>query len=526
MRLFSNNDQETCKVVTSTDWSNHPLGPIETWNPVLINFLNFIFNSRQPCFLFWGKEAYCFYNDGYIPILGNEKHPIAMGAPAIDVWQEIWTNYTYPQFADAMNGNPSWKIDEFVPISRNGKIVEAYFTYGCSPLYLDDGTINGVLTTALETTDKIVAVKSLNEHQHQLKTAVDVTKLGFFEWDIISDNVVFNDQMQNDWGITANAPIAEVLSHVHPDDVTELSARIQSSVESSVPDEMVYRVIHPTLGVRWVEAKGQVEYADGKPVRLFGTSVNVTAKHSALLALESARKEIEQYASDLQHSLNTRDEFLSIASHELKTPITSLKLQLQMVKRRLMPSEEKIGTGIIQALRHVDRLTELVDKLLDVSKIQQGKMNFDFHEVEVHTLIDEVIERLSDVAKSAGSQIEASCPNHLLANWDRSRIDQVLVNLLSNAIKYAPGTLVSLNVTSIDDEVKISIKDGGKGIPEENLEKIFERFERTGASKNVSGLGLGLYIVKQIVLGHKGTIEVKSEMNRGAEFIITLPKSL
>src|SRR5690606_35705887 len=184
MKLFSRNQQQTFNVAQSIDWSNHPMGPIGNWDPVLIHFLNYIFNSKQPCFLFWSEEAYCFYNDGYIPILGSEKHPKSMGAKAIDIWQEIWTNYTYPQFMKAMKGEPTWNVDHFIPISRNNQIVEAYFTYGYSPLFGDDGSIKGVLTTAVETTEKIVAVNALKEKQDQLNVALGVSKLGYFDWDL------------------------------------------------------------------------------------------------------------------------------------------------------------------------------------------------------------------------------------------------------------------------------------------------------------------------------------------------------
>jgi len=648
MKLFSRSQQETFSLVQSIDWQNHPMGPIENWDPVLIHFLNFIFSSRQPCFLFWSDEAYCFYNDGYIPILGHEKHPRSMGAKAFDIWKEIWTNYTYPQFAKAMSGEATWNIDHFIPISRNNQIVEAYFTYGYSPLFGDDGEVKGVLTTAVETTEKIFAVNAFKEKQEQLNVALEVSKLGYFDWDIANDEITYNQRMMDDWGITPDTSYLEVREFIHPDDQARVNEEIRRAMEENHPFEILYRVIHPKNGIVWIAAKGSVSFKDGKAIRFFGTSLNVTIEQNAKAAIEKAqrdlyqffmqapspmtiimgeelrfymanppyakmvgrdvvgktiyeafsdvdvnhfqellknvytsgiahhgkemelnipddtgvqmrllnvayhpfkemdgsikgvlcfhqdvtehvldRKRIEQYASDLKSSVQSRDEFLSIASHELKTPMTSLKLQLQMVERRFEASEkqlaewDRIANGINVSLKQIDRLNELVDTLLDVSTIQSGKMTFNFQQINVKILMDEVIERFSNTA-STKSSISLHVPENLIALWDRSRMDQVMVNLISNAIKYAPGP-IKVKIEQLPNHIQIIVSDSGPGLESDRLERIFDRFERLGISKNISGLGLGLFIVKQIIEGHNGTITVSSTVGKGTDFIVLLP---
>ena len=233
--------------------------------------------------------------------------------------------------------------------------------------------------------------------------------------------------------------------------------------------------------------------------------------------------------SAAQDAIRARDEFLSIASHELKTPITSLKLQIQMTKRRikpesnLLPTAESLTKVFDSSGRQIDRLTHLVEDLLDVSRIQSGKLDYNFEDVVVAELVDEVIERFSDQLSDAGSSLELEVQPNLMAHWDRSRIEQVLVNLISNAIKYAPRTPILLVVTGNEKMATIVVRDQGPGIPQDRQSKIFERFERATASRNISGLGLGLFIVREIVSAHQGSIRVESKSGEGTSFVVDLP---
>lgn len=269
-----------------------------------------------------------------------------MGADAHSIWKEIWTNFTQPQFEKAMSGNPTWNLDQFIPISRDGQIVEAYFTYGYSPLFIEDGTINGVLTTAVETTASVV-------NSDKLKLALNVTKMGFFDWDMVKDHVTFNDQMKADWGIEAGTQIKSVLDFIHPDDVPMVSEEIEKAISEMREYNFTYRVINPKNGIVWIEAKGHAKYENGTPVRFLGTSLNVTERHQSKMALEEA--------------LYARDEFLSIASHELKTPLTTLKLHAQSLLRRKVETDPAVLKLIKQTDLQVSRLNRLVDDMLDVS---------------------------------------------------------------------------------------------------------------------------------------------------------------
>lgn len=229
-----------------------------------------------------------------------------------------------------------------------------------------------------------------------------------------------------------------------------------------------------------------------------------------------------------QQAVEARDDFMSIASHELKTPITSLKLQLQMSQRRLnapgaAPVEPRLRKAIDTSLLQIDRLTTLVEDLLDVSRIHTGKLTFNFAPVNVGDLTREVLESFADQLVSSRCELRVDVPADLHARWDQGRIEQVLTNLLSNAIKYAPGQPIDVSVESEGDRAYLRVRDHGPGIPADRHQRIFERFERATSSRSISGLGLGLFICKQIVESHGGTIHVDCTTAPGSTFIVELP---
>lgn len=229
-----------------------------------------------------------------------------------------------------------------------------------------------------------------------------------------------------------------------------------------------------------------------------------------------------------QDAIEVRNEFLSIASHELNTPITSLKLQLQMVKKTLLASTEgnlpldRFTRSVNASVKQVDRLINLIQILLDVSRIQSGRFTFNFQNVKVQEIVDEVVERHREILEISDCKLTVKPLPDLEVVWDKTRVEQVITNILTNAIKYAPGN-IEISAEEDNGNIVFRVVDEGDGIPVDKLRTIFDRFERATTKENVSGLGLGLFIVKQIVEGHHGLVEVKSS-NKGTEFKVSLPK--
>lgn len=243
---------------------------------------------------------------------------------------------------------------------------------------------------------------------------------------------------------------------------------------------------------------------------------------------QSLEQKVLERTQELESALKIRDEFLSIASHELKTPLTSLKLQMQLSRRRLKgleetPEQTQIAASVDKALKQVDSLGRLVEDLLDVSRIQTGTFYLDPEVMDISELMEDLIQRYSPQLIISGCDVAMDLEDNLLGRWDRSRLEQVIANLISNAIKYAPGAPLKITAKKVGDQAEIIVADQGPGILPDDQEKIFERFERVQSDNQVGGLGLGLFITRKIVEAHEGTIHVESGPNAGARFVIRLP---
>jgi signal transduction histidine kinase len=232
--------------------------------------------------------------------------------------------------------------------------------------------------------------------------------------------------------------------------------------------------------------------------------------------------------TDSQRALDGRDEFLSIASHELRTPLTPMKLQLQALMKMLkggggdLPNAEKIFKIVEATDKQLERMVSLIENLLDVTRINSGKLCLNLEPVDVPALLSEVCERYFE----NGVRFECVMPvskQTVYGVWDRTRIEQVIVNLLNNAVKYAPGAPITLRFTCNEGWALISVIDNGPGIDASNLERIFNRFEQAHDAQAVGGLGLGLYIARQIVEAHLGKIWAESTYGKGAAFFVQLP---
>lgn len=235
-----------------------------------------------------------------------------------------------------------------------------------------------------------------------------------------------------------------------------------------------------------------------------------------------SRNQMQQLNQRLQKLNEYKDEFIGMASHELKTPITVIKNHLQLLGLKI--SEEELKSSVSKAINSVDKLSTLVSDLLDVSKIEGEKLQLNYSRFDVVDLISDSIQNLQ-ITESTHQIIFNKQSESIIVNADKQRIEQVIINLLTNAIKYSPDAeKVVVKVTSENSEVMISVTDFGIGIPEELQNKVFSRFFRAeGLSTAYSGLGIGLFISKDIVERHQGTIWVESEVDEGSTFYIKLP---
>ncbi len=260
--------------------------------------------------------------------------------------------------------------------------------------------------------------------------------------------------------------------------------------------------------------------SSGSVIRWFGINTNIDEQRKV-------GEERETLVAQLQQTLEVRDEFLAIAAHELRTPLTALQLQIQGAGHLVQKQEGDLAAKVLHKIdaanRHTHRLAQLVENLLDVSRISLGKFPLDSDDLELGSVLRDVLERHQPQARSAGSALRFSAATPVVGRWDRLRLDQLATNLVSNAIKYGRGQPIDIRLQLEGDCAILTVQDRGIGIQPEDLGRIFGRFERAVPTRHFGGLGLGLYITRQIVEAHGGRIEVSSEVGQGSTFKATLP---
>jgi len=238
--------------------------------------------------------------------------------------------------------------------------------------------------------------------------------------------------------------------------------------------------------------------------------------------------ERQQLLLEAQGAVEARDSFLSIASHELKTPLTALQLTTQALLRAANKAQPAAlaGNQLIHKLnsanRQVTRLGKLIDQLLDVSRLTAGPLVLERGPTDLGAVLTEVVERFTQ--NFEGGSIQVPEQREVWGDWDAARLDQVLTNLLTNAVKYGEGKPIDVTLDEAAESVTIAVTDRGRGIAPQDQARIFERFERLVSHRHYGGFGLGLWIVRQLVEAHCGRIEVVSRPAEGTTFRIWLPK--
>jgi signal transduction histidine kinase len=253
-------------------------------------------------------------------------------------------------------------------------------------------------------------------------------------------------------------------------------------------------------------------------------------------ALEEARRgqeilvrELNDTQAELQRSLRMRDEFMSLVAHELRTPLNTLFLETQMrslqLKRGNLPAfnAEQMGGMIKRDERQIKAMIRLIDDMLDVSRMKSGTLSIRPGKVELTALLERVVSDLSLQAADAGCTLVVLPHAPVEGWWDEFRIEQVVVNLITNALRYGGGGEVEISVHEEGCNARIDVRDHGKGIAPDFLERIFEPYERGARSGEPKGLGLGLYISRQLATSHGGSLTVASVPGEGATFSLTLP---
>jgi two-component system CheB/CheR fusion protein len=360
------------------------------------------------------------------------------------------------------------------------------------------------------------AERLLSESKERLKFAVDSAGLGTWDYDPQTRELVWDKRCREIFEVsqTHHVDISIFFEMVQQDDKKRVEKSINEALYESESGNFDIEFRTPVINnkSKWLKAKGRAYFDDERrPIRFIGTLLDITVQ-----------KLIDEATVEL---LKKKDEFLSIASHELKTPITSLKAALQMIERTTSKNADmKVAHQFVEkGVRQVNKLVELINDLLDVTKIQSGKLELHKTHFILCELIDECCE---EQTVSSTHKLIVECDKGIEVFADRNRLEQVLVNLLSNAIKYSPGAQKAvIKVSKVKEGVKIAITDFGIGIPKEEQQYLFDRFYRVDEkSQKFTGLGLGLFICAEIIRQHKSRIHIDSEKDKGSTFWFVLPE--
>jgi hypothetical protein len=294
---FISGGGEMGELTRAKDWSQTPVGPPETWPQSLRTTLSIILNSKFPMFLWWGPELICFYNDAYRPSLGqNGKHPAILGQPAAQAWPEIW-DVIKPLIDQVLaGGEATWSEDQLIPIYRNGKLEDVYWTFSYSPVNNESGKVAGVLVTCSETTDKVNMLRNSKDREDQLNFTIDAAELGTWDLNPATNKFVGNSRLKEWFGLTPTDEIElEVaIKSIAEDDRDRVLAAIQKALtyESGGNYQIEYTIVNPlTKQKRRVLVKGKALFnAQQQPYKFSGTLQDITLRYNNQLKVEASEK--------------------------------------------------------------------------------------------------------------------------------------------------------------------------------------------------------------------------------------------
>jgi PAS domain S-box-containing protein len=517
--MFMSGGGEMGALMRAHDWSASPLGHPRTWSLALRTVVELMLNSKFPMFIAWGAELGFLYNDPYRDVLG-EKHPHALGTRFCDVWAEIWQDLS-PLAERALRGEATYADRLHLLMHRHGYDESTWFTFSYSPVRDESGVIAGVYCACVEVTEQVLAERYRNEEIERFRALFEQAP-GIMAV-LLGPEHVFELTNQSYLQLVGHRQIVgkrarDALPEVDGQGFFELLDRVYQTGEPFVGHALPLRLQREAGGPleeRYLDFVYQpIRDANGAVAGIFVEGSDVTA-----------RKQIED---ELRAANRQKDQFLAMLAHELRNPLAPIMTAAQLLRLGRADTKSVANASEI-ILRQASHMTDLVNDLLDVSRVTRGLVALEKEELDLNVIVSAAVEQvrpLIDARRHSLTLQLSGQPAHVIG--DRTRLVQVISNILNNAAKYtAPGGSVLLAVTVDETRVFITVRDNGVGITPEVLPYIFDLFtqaERT-PDRSQGGLGIGLALVKSLIALHGGSVHAKSAgLGQGSEFSLCLPR--
>ncbi|HET9238519.1 MAG TPA: ATP-binding protein [Oligoflexus sp.] len=550
-------------LIRSFDWSTTPLGPIESWPQSLLTSVSIILNSQHPMWIGWGPVNTFLYNDPYIDVLSLAKHPWALGRPAAEVWAEIWD--ICGPLADKVfqRGEPSFVSDVQLFMSRGDCLEETYYSFSYSPIRDETGSVGGLFCPSAETTAKILSERRLATLSELSGRALS-EKSSDAVWKAAAEALSKNpadipfallyrlssDRNQShlmehfgldsatgllyeDLDVHGKAegqlwPLQSVVDSLHPQvcDLSGIPHRPTGLAQQTVHEALVLPIVSPGQD----QASG-ILIAGINPCRKLDTEYETFLKLAAnqmAAALQSAEayESEKSRAEKLAELDQAKTRFFSNISHEFRTPLTLMLGPLEDILAKPDLSPDKVREEVEVAHRNSLRLLKLVNTLLDFSRIEAGRIQARYEELDVATFTTDLASMFRSTIERAGLNLYLEC--HAVQHptfIDPDMWEKIVLNLLSNAFKFTLQGGITVRLHEADQTLILTVSDTGIGIPPEALPDLFKRFHRVDGARGRTheGSGIGLALVHDLVHLHGGTIDVQSIPGEGTRFRIMIP---
>jgi PAS domain S-box-containing protein len=518
------------------DWSQTPLGPVEQWPSSLRSLTAALLASRNPILLFWGRDLVMIYNDAFAPSLGSERDARGLGAKGREFWTDVWPVIGAQLEGVMERGEAFWFENALVPIERDGRMEDAWWTYSYSPARDESGEVAGILVVCQETTSSVMAQSQLALANRDLEIARSRLATAFEKAPAFFAMLRGDDyriEMANEAyfrlvGRTniIGKPLLEVVPEVGTQGFTELLDTVRSSGEPFVGRE---------VPVRFDDRDGQgprerfVDFvyqamidADGSRSGVIVHGYDVTDHVMTRRAVEEAKKEADA-------ANRAKTDFLAVMSHELRTPLNAIDgyaALLEMgVHGPLTDQQRQDLTRIRKSQRH---LLTLINGVLNFTRVESGNAHYDIGPVRLADVLVSCDALMRPQMEHRGLQFTVDlCSGELAVTADAEKLQQILLNLLTNASKFTPsGGQVRMWCDTLTEHVQITVADTGRGIAPEQIERIFEAFVQVDSrlTRTEEGVGLGLAISRDLARGMSGEISLVSEVGKGSAFTVTVPR--